>query len=86
MVALVPIIFGDFDGLLCGCFFCERGRQDGKNGCCLDLMLLLLLYIPLLLYDRALVYKYFHRIIERLFGIAVLCDIAAASDSLLTAM
>jgi hypothetical protein len=77
MVALVPIVSGDFDGLLCGCFFLRARAPGWENGCCLNLMLLL--YIPLLLYDRALVYKYFYRIFERLFGIAVLCDIATAS-------
>ena len=30
MVALVPIILGDFDGLLCGCFFASEGARMGE--------------------------------------------------------
>jgi hypothetical protein len=30
MVALVPIVLGDFHGLLCGCFFASDGARMGE--------------------------------------------------------
>jgi hypothetical protein len=78
MVALVPIILGDFDGLLCGCFFASEGARMGEW--------LLLLYIPLLLYDRALVYKYFTGSLNGFSGSPCCAILPPRPDTLLTIM